>query len=115
MLVKREVLKELVSRIESMPTSTQPSTYPRIEFREFQRPPGTLAKCIVGGGIAGLGLAALARFVGRPTIQPPESEPFFWLALSVCFATLVSVTAFGDVWVAKSNNKWLRKKGIVRD
>jgi hypothetical protein len=114
-LVKREVLKNLVSRIESMPTSTLASTYPRIEFREFQRPPGTLTKCLGGGTVVGLGVAGTARIFGRPDIQPPGSEPFFWLAIAICFATLISVMAFGDVWVAKSNNKWLRKKGILRD
>ncbi len=115
MLVKREVLKELASRIESMPTSTLASTYPRIEFREFQRPPGTLAKCIVGGGTAGLGISALMMLLGRPSRQDPGSDALLLVIPPLCLATLVVVIAFGDVWVAKSNNKWLRKKGILRD
>ncbi len=113
--VKREGLKELVSRIAKMPTSTLPSTYPRIEFREFQRPPGTLAKCVVAGVISGLGLMSLAIAIGRPETADPTSTAMGFVLMPVCLATLFGTVAFGDVWVAKSNNKWLRKKGIIQD
>ena len=111
----RKALKELVHKLETMPSSILPSTYPTIERREFERPPGTLTKCMLAGIVAGLALMATVTAI-RPTGSTEMVDDLFgWIFVPASVAILVTTLAFADVWVAKSENNWLRKKGIVRD
>ena len=112
--VKREELKALVKKLEGMPTSILPSTYPMIERREFQRPPGTLLKCVVWGLLSGSLLTGLVR-LRRVEMQPNVSEPWLWLVIPLMVTGIITMMTFMDGWVASSENKSLRKKGIVRD
>lgn len=113
--VQRSALKELVRQVETMPTSALPSTYPTIERREFERPSGTFAKCIFAGILVGLCLMLLVRFLPRPDGFDRSGEVLGWVLMPICVSSLISVMAFSDVLTAKSENKWLRKKGIIRD
>lgn len=113
--VQRSALKELVRQVETMPKSALPSTYPTIERREFERPSGTFAKCIFAGILVGLCLMLFISLLPRPDGFDRSGEVLGWVLMPICVSTLISVMAFSDVWTARSENKWLRKKGIIRD
>jgi hypothetical protein len=112
---QKSALKELVLRLETMPTSTLASTYPAIERREFERPPGTLQKCVVAGVLVGLILCAVALAIRRPEVSNQGGDFLGWILMPVGWTVVITMFAFGDVWLAKLDNTWLRKKGIVRD
>ena len=112
--VKREELKALVAKLQGMPTSTLSSTYPMIERREFMRPPGTLLKCVVWGMLSGLVLTTLVR-LRRVEMRPGGSEPWMWIVIPLLVTGIIVMMTFMDGWVAASENKALRRKGIVTD
>lgn len=57
----------------------------------------------------------LVRFLPRPDGFDRSGEVLGWVLMPICVSSLISVMAFSDVLTAKSENKWLRKKGIIRD
>lgn len=106
---RREAVDTLAAQIDNMLGSTLPSTCPAIEMTERERPRGTWAKCSLAGLAIWGALEAFFKAGGRS--DPPGASLF---AASILTIFIVILT-FGDVWLAKSNNNSLRRKGIVRE